>query len=331
MGATISTRNAKSNLKLKKEIDYIATNLILTSDFTDMTKLGNVNYCNKLVKKVSVIFQKNQDIDIGLLIRELYKIKKNNEQQFNDEYGVDTADATDATDATDEKEKKKEPMADVAASVQKEGERKHVGNIEVEVRGGTDKKRKTTTTRSSSRARTRSTQPQSQPRVQLKDVKKKCNKIAEFYVLVAHLFACIVSTINPSFEINSNSTNTKKSTPYGKSLDFCSDRLMSLINNGLTENSDGNFMVNPKICQTNISKSGSAMRIGQLPGMNALKKLFEIKGDHREEIRALYKALMGDDAPSNITTFNQIEGIQLKSSKNDVECSGFQLSSSSSD
>ena len=82
MGAALTTQNAKSNLELRQKIDYIAKNLIFDSDFTDMTKLGNEKYCNKLVKKVSDVFKKNKDsIDILLLRKKLYEIKKNNTQE----------------------------------------------------------------------------------------------------------------------------------------------------------------------------------------------------------------------------------------------------------
>ena len=78
MGAALTTQNAKSNLELRKRIDYIVKNLIFDSDFTDMTKLGNEKYCNRLVKKVSDIFNKNKDsIDIVLLRKKLYEMKKN--------------------------------------------------------------------------------------------------------------------------------------------------------------------------------------------------------------------------------------------------------------
>ena len=58
MGAALTTQNANSNLELRTKIDYIAKNLIFDSDFTDMTKLGDEVYCNKLVKKVSDVFKK---------------------------------------------------------------------------------------------------------------------------------------------------------------------------------------------------------------------------------------------------------------------------------
>ena len=76
MGAALTTQNAKSNLELRKQIDYIAKNFIFDSDFTDMTKLGNEKYCNRLVKKVSDVFKNNKDsIDIVLHRKKLYEIK----------------------------------------------------------------------------------------------------------------------------------------------------------------------------------------------------------------------------------------------------------------
>ena len=39
------------------------------------------------------------------------------------------------------------------------------------------------------------------PKIQ--NIEKKCIQISKFYVLFAHLFSCIVSTINPSFKISS--------------------------------------------------------------------------------------------------------------------------------
>lgn len=58
MGAALTTQNAKSNLELRKRIDYIVKNLIFDSDFTDMTKLGNEKYCNRLVKRFQIYLTK---------------------------------------------------------------------------------------------------------------------------------------------------------------------------------------------------------------------------------------------------------------------------------
>ena len=93
------------------------------------------------------------------------------------------------------------------------------------------------------------------PRIQ--NVEKECIQISKFYVLFAHLFSCIVSTINPSFKIFSNNkekTSTSKSDSKidgeSPSLDFCSSRIDALVNGELNENSDGDFLVKPNVCKT---------------------------------------------------------------------------------
>ena len=112
MGATLSTQNAKSNLELRQKIDYIAKNLIFDSDFTDMTKLGNEKYCNKLVKTVSDVFKNNNDsIDIVSLRKKLYEIKTKKNQQsdldFSNDYDNASSDVPSDTGA---------PAADDAAA-----------------------------------------------------------------------------------------------------------------------------------------------------------------------------------------------------------------------
>ena len=160
------------------------------------------------------------------------------------------------------------------------------------------------------------------PRVQ--NVKKKCIQISKFYVLFAHLFSCIISTINPSFKIESNkkeksSSKEAKETP--PSLDFCSSRIDALVNSELNENSDGDILVKPNVCKTNVSKSGDPLRFTDLPGMKALQQLYSDLSDdsEMEDARFLYAAFTGKDAPDNIRRLDQIP---LKIYTNDEECRG---------
>ena len=166
---------------------------------------------------------------------------------------------------------------------------------------------------------------------QIQNVKKKCIQISKFYVLFAHLFSCIVSTINPSFKIESSSkektpTTTKsESNSEGKkiktntSLDFCTSRLNALINGELNENSDGDIVVKPNICKTNVSESGSTLRLVDLPGMGALQQLYKDVDDGSEDddVRYLYAAFTGKEAPKHITRLDQIP---LRAFNKDVEC-----------
>ena len=301
MGAALTTQNAKSNLELRKQIDYIAKNFIFDSDFTDMTKLGNEKYCNRLMKKVSDVFKNNKDsIDIVLLRKKLYEIKKNNNQQtdldFSKEYDAPAAPAPAPADAYETYENEKRQQEQTTG-----GE----GNVKTSRRKSSNRGSPT------NKERQRATLPNVQ------NIKKKCNEIAKFYVLFAHLFSCIVSTINPSFEISSSSPD--KSKTGANSLDFCSSRLNSLINDGLIQNSDGDVTIQPNVCKTNTSESGTALRLVDLPGIKALLKLFKDGGDdYIEDVKYLYKEFTGKDAPDDIN----IENIPLKVYNKDVECNG---------
>ena len=256
MGASFSTRLSKSNMELRTRIDTAATKVILDSNFTDLTKLSNEKYCNRLVNKVATVFQQNKDtVDLDLLREKLY-------------------DRRD--DKTDEKNEKH------------------------------NKKIKT-------------------PRIQ--NVEKKCIQISKFYVLFAHLFSCIISTINPSEIPQSNKKEKTTTTDSSKekessspSLDFCSSRIDALVNGELLENSDGDLLVKPNVCKTNVSKSGSPLHLTDLPGMKALQQLYKDLNDgssEMEDARYLYRAFVGKDAPDNIRNLHQIP---LKVYSNDEEC-----------
>jgi hypothetical protein len=165
------------------------------------------------------------------------------------------------------------------------------------------------------------------PRIQ--NVEKKCIQISKFYVLFAHLFSCIVSTINPTFKIESSPSNKKATTDSSKegtkspssSLDFCSSRIDALVNGELVENSDGDLLVKPNVCKTNISKSGSPLHLIDLPGMKALQQLYKGANDggdsEKEDARYLFKAFMGKDAPDHIRRLDQVP---LKAYSKDEEC-----------
>jgi hypothetical protein len=154
------------------------------------------------------------------------------------------------------------------------------------------------------------------PRIQ--NVEKKCTQISKFYVLFAHLFACIISTMNPSFKIESNKKEkTSSDTPSAPSLDFCTSRIDALVNGQVNENSDGDLLVKPNVCKTNVSKSGEPLRFTDLPGMKALQQLYANDNDEmKKHANILYTAFTGKDA-SDIRDMDQIP---LKTYNNDKEC-----------
>ena len=324
MGAALTTQNAKSNLELRKRIDYIVKNLIFDSDFTDMTKLGNEKYCNRLVKKVSDIFNKNKDsIDIVLLRKKLYEMKKNNPPELEldeneNKLKFETTENDKRNDVQkDRQDKQKESSRYIKQEEQQEQEQEE--QQEEQIKGGENK--------STTRSRSPTTRKRMPSTTRPQNIKKKCNEIAKFYVLFAHLFSSIVSTINPSFEIDASSSSSDKKNTGSGSLDFCSSRLNLLINGELIENSEGDVTIRPNVCKTNLSESGSALRLVDLPGIKALLKLFENGGDdYRDDVKYLYKVFTGSDAPSNVN----IEHIPLRVFNKDVECRGSTSSSGSS-
>ena len=270
MGASFSTRLSESNIELRNQIDAAATKVILESSFTDLTKLANEKYCNRLVNKVATVFQENKDtVDLETLRQTLYR------RQHGDKMDQDK-EVDDKK--TPEKEKEKEKL---------------------------NKKTKT-------------------PRVQ--NVEKKCVQISKFYVLFAHLFSCIISTINPSASDKKEKTVTRgsskeKDATESSSLDFCSLRIDALVNGELIENSDGDLLVKPKVCKTNVSKNGSPLHLIDLPGMKALQQLYKDANDggdgEMEDARYLYNAFTGKDAPDNIRRLDQVP---LKVYNKDEEC-----------
>ena len=269
MGASFSTRLSESNTELRNRIDAAATKVVLDSSFTDLTKLANEKYCNRLVKKVATIFQQNKDtVDLELLRQKLYDETQKEIQRDPQDTRVD-----------DEKTLEKH-----------------------------NKKIKT-------------------PRIQ--NLEKKCMQISKFYVLFAHLFSCIVSTINPTFKIEPSPSDKKEKekekekekTTTASSLDFCSSRIDALVNGELVENSDGDLLVKPNVCKTNVSKSGRPLHLIDLPGMKALQQLYKGANDggdgEKEDARYLFKAFMGKDAPDHIRRLDQVP---LKAYSKDEEC-----------
>ena len=89
-------------------------------------------------------------------------------------------------------------------------------------------------------------------------IKKKniCIGIAKFYIKIAHIFAAILTTINPIYVYKDTEGNTVRATLYEKSkipkdtevdiykLNICSDRINSLENNNsLDPDANGNVTI----------------------------------------------------------------------------------------
>ena len=183
------------------------------------------------------------------------------------------------------------------------------------------------------------------------DIKNKTQKrricigIAKFYVKVAHVFAAIVTTINPVYTYTDSSGNkqeinllNKKNIPSDvksktkiKRMNLCSERLNALINNNeYNVGPDEELQVNPKFCNMNINPiSGIGRSLISEPGIPELEKLYFDKYDYdnggfigmtdkmrkvyENDVETFYKYFTGNSSiPKNsngkkiITKFSQI-------------------------
>ena len=102
-----------------------------------------------------------------------------------------------------------------------------------------------------------------------KSIRKKrvCIGIAKFYVKIAHLFAAIVMTINPTYIYKDEAGNVIKTELLDKDkipkntkrklykLNICDSRIRSLKRGEEFKNSDSNLaQIHPKMCSMNLKK-----------------------------------------------------------------------------
>ena len=130
------------------------------------------------------------------------------------------------------------------------------------------------------------------------DIKNKTNKrrmcigIAKFYVKLAHLFAAIVTTINPTYSYKDNTGQVKQVTLLEKSsipkgvntkienINLCGNRINALINNhNYNVNKNTEVSVNPNFCQMNYRSSGDK-KLSDEPGIPELQQLYFDKYDY---------------------------------------------------
>ena len=103
-------------------------------------------------------------------------------------------------------------------------------------------------------------------------IKKKriCISISKFYIKIAHIFAAIVTTINPIYVYKDSEGNTVRASLYEKGkipentprdiykLNICENRINSLQNKqSLEPDANGDILVGPKVCNINIGDNVS--------------------------------------------------------------------------
>ena len=143
--------------------------------------------------------------------------------------------------------------------------------------------------------------------------KRICNGIAKFYVKVAHVYAAILTTLNPTTESNQT---------QGKKDNMCGKRISALENNN-ARLAYGIVKVFPSFCNMNKDqRSGNATLLDHEPGIRELEKLYydkydyntgefigmtkETRKQYERDVCFFYKAFTGQECPSHIKFFSQV-------------------------
>ena len=118
--------------------------------------------------------------------------------------------------------------------------------------------------------------------------KRLCISIAKYYVKIAHVFAAIVTTINPTYTYKDStgakqqlSLMEKQLLPKNaktkiKRINICSQRLNALINNqDFNVSQDTPVTIKPKFCNINHDEvTGKERHFSTEPGIPELEKLY---------------------------------------------------------
>ena len=170
-------------------------------------------------------------------------------------------------------------------------------------------------------------------------IKKKriCISIAKFYIKIAHVFAAIITTINPVYVYKDADGNTTRATLYEKGkipkntpreiykLNICNNRINSLKNNhSLDPDENGNIVIGPNVCGINLDDAGNNKHLTDEPGIPELEQLYyddkydfktgkftamstKTEGVYKDDLTIFYNYFTGEQGlPENISKFKDI-------------------------
>ena len=161
--------------------------------------------------------------------------------------------------------------------------------------------------------------------------RRLCIGIAKFYVKIAHLFASIITTINPVYTYRTEDGVIKKVDLVNKDqippdaetkitrVGICSNRINTLLNNQdfFALKPDDEITLNPKFCKMNnlysssdYSESDNVKRLSDEPGIPELKSLYldvydydtgkfkdmtpKMKETYQQDLEEFYKTFTGN-------------------------------------
>lgn len=166
-----------------------------------------------------------------------------------------------------------------------------------------------------------------------------CIGIAKFYVKLAHLFAAIITTINPTYTYKDAYGQTvqisalqKTSLPSNSNAklsrnNLCSKRLNALLggHDNLDNPNSDTMTIKPNFCDININpKTGQSKALTQETGLPELKSLYfdvydydqggfksmsdTMKVKYQEDVKNFYREFTGKTTvPSEIKNFSDIK------------------------
>jgi len=183
-------------------------------------------------------------------------------------------------------------------------------------------------------------------------IKKKniCRSIAKFYVKIAHLFAAIVTTINPIYVYKDETGSTVRATLFEKTkipantpreilkLNICENRINTLKHgDGLEPNEEGDIFISPNMCTANMGDNGQLRTLADEPGIPELMDLYmddfdfekgeftgmteATKKVYLDDLRIFYNTFTG--ATGGLpTAVNKFSDIKLRDFYNTADCQG---------
>jgi hypothetical protein len=175
------------------------------------------------------------------------------------------------------------------------------------------------------------------------DVQKRrmCVGIAKFYVRIAHIFAAITKTLNPTYEYKNAFGETerasllnKNSIPSGIEKKLVQTNICSIRLNAIKPEIDEvtkTMTINPKFCEMNKLSGDKSKSLMDEPGIPELRELYNDVYDYnvgkfvgmspaatekyKNDLASFYKAFTGaKEVPSEITSFSSIPLVQFHKS-----------------
>ena len=188
------------------------------------------------------------------------------------------------------------------------------------------------------------------PKLDVKNETQKrrlCVGIARFYVKIAHIFASILKTINPTISYVDNKGNAGETSLMDKhklpedadmkmnTISLCSKRLDTLVNNNNYDINNKEVTVNPDYCNMNADKNNATLL--DEPGMVELEKLYNDKYDYdkggyigmsdtmknkyKRDLEIFYKAFSDNSEPFDSKKIKKFSDIKLREHHKKKGCS----------